>query len=165
MAANIDPIASKVGYIDSGTALIATAKSSLYGAVGTIGTTDMVKVWTADATNGGYAGFIRFKYGTTAGTTTASNACVAKIYVSTIASGSTTEVNTWLIGEFALAATSTVTTTAVASADYTYPLGFSLNPGYTILVGITVAQPASTGWVATVFGGKYYWPRAASPSI
>lgn len=152
MPANTSPIYSKLGDIQANTALMTAVASTLYDAAGTIGT-DIYKCFEADATNGGFAQKIRFKY--VSDSTTTSVACVAKIFISTKTSGATTNADTWLIDEIALPSTGALTTTATIPT-YELPLGFALPVGYTILVKITVAQTNSTsGWQATVIGGKY----------
>lgn len=151
MAANNDPIYSKVGDVQSPGALIAAVNASLYDAAGTIGT-DIYKVWTADATNGGYLQRMRVKY-VSNGTTT-SNACVMKFFLSNTASGAVTNTTAWYYDEMAIAATGTLTTTGT-SITYDMPFNFALPPGWSVLVKITVAQPASSGFVCTGIGGKY----------
>lgn len=149
MAGNSLPVFSKVGDIQS--ALITTAATTVYDGSGTIGT-DVFKLFQADSTNGGYVDRVRFKY--VANGTTTSVAAVIKVFISSASSGATTNSNTWFVDEIAVGATGTLTTTAVNSA-FEIPLGFALPPGYTILAKITVSQSANTGWVGTVYGGKY----------
>lgn len=150
MSGNNDPIYTKVGDVQS-IGPINTVASVLYDGSGTIGT-DVYKIFTADATNGGYVQRIRFKY--VANATTTSVAAVVKIYISTKTSGSTTNADTILIDEIALPATGALTTTA-ANSGYDCTINMALPPGYTLLAKITVAQSASTGWMATAIGGKY----------
>ena len=162
MAANIDPVYSKAGDVQAsaGTAsfaspfLIAAVNASLNDGVGTIDT-DIYQVFKADATNGGFIRSVRVKFVTTTGTTT-SVACKMMFFVSTKSAHgqATTNADTWLIGELALPATGALSTT-VAQPDYEYPLGFALPLAYTILVKITVAQSANTGFIAVGIGGKY----------
>lgn len=150
MAANNDPIFSKAADIQA-VGPIVTVATNPYQAGGTIGT-DVYKVFTADATNGGFVQRLRFKY--VANATTTSVACVAKVYISSAASGAVTDANAWFYDEVALPATGALTTTATNPA-YDVPVGFALPAGYTILVKITVGQSASTGWMCTAIAGKY----------
>ena len=132
-------------------ALIAAVNASLYNAAGTIGT-DIYKVWGADATNGGFLQRIRVKY--VANATTTSNACVMKFFISSATSGATTDANAFFYDEIAIPATGALITTAT-NVVYDMPLGFALPPGYSVFAKITVAQPASCGFIAIGVGGKY----------
>jgi hypothetical protein len=153
MAANNDPIYSKNGDVQSSgsSALIAAVNASLYNAAGTIGT-DVYKVWQADASNGGYLQRVRVKY--VANATTASNACVMKFFISSATSGAVTDTNSFFYDDLAIPTTSTLTTTA-GNVSYDMLFNFALPAGWTVLVKITVAQPASCGFVATGIGGAY----------
>lgn len=150
MAANFDPIYSKAGDIQA-SALISAVASVLYNGSGTIAT-DVYKIWGADATNGGFLQRVRVKY--VANATTASNACVMKFYLSASTSGSVTDANMFFYDEIAIPATGTLTTTA-GNVSYDLPCGFALPAGWSIFAKITVAQPASCGFIATGIGGKY----------
>jgi len=151
MAANIDPIYSRLGDVQSTTSLISAVASVLYNGSGTIGT-DVYKVWTADATNGGFLQRVRVKY--VANATTASNACVMKFFLTSASSGAVTDATCWFYDEIAIPTTSTLTTTA-ANVAYDMPFNFALPAGWSVAVKITVAQPASCGFIATGIGGKY----------
>lgn len=150
---NNDPIYSRSGDVQSSapTALIAAVNASLYDGAGTIGT-DIYKVWQADATNGGFLQRVRVKY--VSNSTTASNACVMKFFISSAASGSTTNTNAFFFDELVLPSTGTLTTTT-AAVTYDIPFNFALPAGWTVLVKITVAQPSSSGFIATGIGGAY----------
>jgi hypothetical protein len=150
MPANTNPIFSVAPDVQSAGALIRSVASVLYDGSGTIGT-DIYKVFQADATNGGFVQRIRFRY--SANAATASNACVLKIYVSSQSSGATTDANTWLIDEITVPAITPSTT--VAMSNFEVPINFPLPPNYTILVKITVAQPANCGFIGVGIGGKY----------
>lgn len=149
MTANTAPIFSVAPDIQAIGPIIAVA-SVLYNASGTIGT-DVYLVYTAP-TNGGFVQRVRFKY--VANATTASNACVVKLFISSATSGAVTDANSWFYDEIALPATGTLTTTA-GNATYDIPFGFGIPAGYTILAKITVAQPTSCGWMATAIAGHY----------
>ena len=150
MAANTDPIYSRLGDVQS-SALIAAVNASLYNAAGTIGT-DVYKVWGADATNGGFIQRVRVKY--VANATTTSVACVMKFFLSAATSGAVTDANSFFYDEIAIPATGALTTTA-ANIPYDIPFGFALPAGWSVYAKITVAQPASCGFIATGIGGKY----------
>lgn len=150
MPGNTAPIYSKAGDVQS-SALIAAVNAVLYNAAGTIGT-DVYKIWTADATNGGFIQRVRVKY--VANATTASNACVMKFYLTAASSGAVTDATSFFYDEMAIPATGTLTTTA-GNVSYDMPLGFALPAGWSVVCKITVAQPASCGFIATGIGGKY----------
>ena len=151
MPGNIDPIYSKASDYQGG-GLITTAATTVYDISGTIGT-DIYKIFTADATNGGFVQKVRFKYA--ANGTTTSNAAVLRIWISSVASGTPTiGTQAWFYDEIAVPATGALTTTGTIPV-YEVPFGFALPAGYTILVKITVSQSASTGYLASVIAGKY----------
>lgn len=151
MAANTDPIYSRLGDVQSNTTLIAAVAAVLYNGSGTIGT-DVYKIWTADATNGGFLQRVRVKY--VANATTASVACVMKFFLTSASSGAVTDANCWFYDELAIATTSTLTTTA-SNVTYDIPFNFAIPAGWSVVCKITVAQPASCGFIATGIGGKY----------
>lgn len=151
MAANIDPIWSKLSDYQGG-GLITTAATTVYDISGTIGT-DIYKIFTADSTNGGYVQRVRFKYA--ANGTTTSNAAVLKLWISSVGTGSPTiGTQAWFWDEVALPTTGALTTTTTTYAPEIY-LGFALPASYTLLAKITVSQSANTGWLASVVAGKY----------
>jgi hypothetical protein len=150
MAGNTDLLVSKVADIQAAPLINAVA-AVLYNASGTIGT-DVHKVWQADATNGGFLQRVRVKY--VANATTASVACVMKLYISSQNTGAVTDTNSWFFDEIAIPATGALTTTA-PNNGYEVPFGFALPPNYTVLAKITVAQPANCGFIAQGIGGKY----------
>lgn len=151
MAGNSQPQFTAAGDIQSvlfgGTALTTSDGSS-----GTIGTTMQI-AYTSSSTNGSYVEALRiFPVSSVAAASTA--ATVARVYVSTVTSGSTSTTNTWLIAEIALASvTADQSTTAINWYDV--PLGFRLNPSYTILVSSHVVNATNTNLRATVFGADY----------
>ena len=150
MPGNTDPIYSRTGDVQS-SALVAAVNASLYNAAGTIAT-DVYKVWTADATNGGFLQRCRVKY--VANATTASTPCVMKFFITSASSGAVTDSNSWFYDEIAIPATGTLTTTA-GNVSYDVPFNFAIPAGYSVVVKITVAQPASCGFIVTGVGGKY----------
>lgn len=148
MPANSDPIFSKNGKISS--VLVTAANTSSQGG-GTIGT-DIFLAFTADATNGSFVRQVRWI--PTATTPTTTTGSVARVFISSVTSGSTTSANTFLIAETQLAAVSADNaTTATVPLDVF--LGFPIPAGYTILVTNHAAPAANTAWRATVIAGDY----------
>jgi hypothetical protein len=148
--ANGDPIYSRVGYTDG--ALVVTAATNVHDISGTIGT-DIYKVATADATNGSWMEKLVAKY--TGNSTTTSNAAVLKLWRSSVGTGTPTlGTQATLLDEIPLPATGALSTTATAYR-IEMPLKFALDPGFFLLVKITVSQPASFGWAVSIIGGKY----------
>ena len=140
MAANPNPIYSRVGAISLGTPI--TAVVTDYTGAGA----NNVVAFTADATNGGFVQRIRFK---AAGTNAIA---VARIYLNN-GSINTTATNNTFYGEISLPAT-TATTTA-ATVDVDYPMNFALPPAYRIVIGISATTTLASGWVPTVIAGAY----------
>ena len=154
MAANNDPIYSKVSDIQSsslaaGTLLGPTANTAQDG------TGTMYPIWAADATNGGYFQKLTFESITTVAAT------VCRVFLSdtvpTVTSGalvSNTSLNTHKIGEIALPQI-TVSQTA-AAPHLEYALNMAIPPGYRISVAFGTSTGASTtGWSVLGIGGKY----------
>jgi len=147
MAANTNPIYSKVGDVQWGTVTTAnTAKD---------GTGTVVTIFVADATNGGRVEKIRAR---PTGTNTAS---VLRVFINNGSSNATPANNT-LFAEVSLPSTTLSEVAALAlveipnnnatSPDTTgfpivLPAGYKLN----ITIGTTVAA----GWAVTAVGGKY----------
>lgn len=154
MAANNDPIYSKLGDIQSsslaaGTLLGPTANTAQDG------TGTMYPIWTADATNGGFFQKLTFESITTVAAT------VCRVFLSdtvpTVTSGalvSNTSLNTHKIGEIALPQI-TVSQTA-AAPHLEYALNMAIPAGYRISVSFGTSTGASTtGWSVLGIGGKY----------
>jgi hypothetical protein len=151
MPANTDPIYSRLSDFQ-GSALITTAAATVYDISGTIGT-DIYKIFTADATNGGFVQKVRFKYA--ANGTTTSVAAALRVWIASVASGTPTiGTQAWFYDEIAIPATGALSTTTTTPV-YEIPFNFALPLSYTILVKTTVSQSANTGWMATVIAGKY----------
>ena len=148
---NTQPIYTAHPDVQNAGALIAAVNAVLYNAAGTIGT-DIYKIFTADATNGGFVQRVRIQY--VANATTASNACVMRLFISSKTSGATTDADTVFYESVTIPATGTLTTTA-GNSFYDVMFNFALPASYTILAKITVAQPASCGFVALAIGGNY----------
>jgi len=148
MAGNSYPIYSRIGKV-SAVAVTAANTSSQGG--GTIGT-DIFLAFTADATNGSYDREIRCT--PTATTPTTTTATVARVFVSSQASGATTNANTHLLAEFTLPAISADNATG-AVPTYSIPLNIALGASQTILVTNHAAPAANTQWKFAVVGGDY----------
>lgn len=150
MAANTDPVYSIAGSIQSPAALIRVAATTPQDGSGTIGT-DVYKIWQAD-TNGGFCEKVRFKYAGSG--TTASIACVIRLYLSSQSTGAVTDANCWLFDEITIPTTGAISQTA-SLPPYEVPVGFALPAGFTILAKVSVAQPANHGFIGIGIGGKY----------
>lgn len=144
MAANTDPIYSRLGDVSSNgttgmTSTMTTATGDYTGV-----SANHVLVFTADSTNGGFIQKLRFK---AIGTNTAS---VARIYIN---NGSTagTAANNSFYGELSLPATTASNTAATIDIDY--PMGLAINPSFRVYVGLGTTVAA--GWVCVAVGGKY----------
>lgn len=148
MPANTDAIWTKNGRASS--VLVTAANTSSQGG-GTIGT-DIFLAFTADATNGSFVQRVRCIPTATAPTTT--TATVARIFISTQASGATSSANTYLWDEVVLPAISADNASA-AVPEFDIMLGFPLAAGATILVTNHAAPAANTAWRFTVIGGDY----------
>lgn len=144
MAANTDPVYSRVGDVSSnGTTGMATDITTATGDY-TGASANHVLVFTADSTNGGYVQRLRFQ---AKGTNTAS---VARIYLNN-GSANTTAANNSFYGQQSLPGTTATNTAATTEIDY--PMNLALNPGFRIYVG--VGTTVAAGWVCTAVGGKY----------
>lgn len=131
-------------------ALIAAVNAVLYNAAGTVGT-DIYLVHTADA-GGGFIQRVHVAY--VANAATASNACVMRLFLSTKTAGQvTSDADTFPIAQLPIPAMTPSTT--APTQEFDIPINFALKGGQTLLIKITVAQPASCGFVATAIGGTY----------
>lgn len=144
MPANNSPIYTRVGEVSNNAstgfgAAITTATADYTGA-----SANHVLVFTSDATNGGYIQRLRFQ---AIGTNVAT---VARIYINN-GSTNTTAANNVIYGQVSLPATTAINTAATTEVDY--PMGFAINPGFRIYVG--VGTTVAAGWVCTAIGGKY----------
>jgi len=144
MAANTAPVFSISGdnsnNASTGMNQLITAAATDYTGIDA----DTSLVFTADATNGSYVERLRFKAGGT------NVATVARIYLNN-GSANTTATNNTFYGEVSLPATTAVTNAATAEIDYN--IGFAMQPGWRIYVGLAAAVAA--GWVVTPIAGKY----------
>lgn len=150
MAANTDPIYTRIGDIQSYGGLIGSTANTAADGTGTL-----YPVWQADATNGGFLSRLIFRAVGTGGAS-AIAATVCRVFVSNITGAWTgnTAANTWLIQEIGL--TNMTTTNAAASLHYEVALNLPMPPGYRIVVGFgTSTGAATTGYIVTGVGGKY----------
>ena len=139
MAANVQPIYSKVADIQWATAIVQSANTTTDLTSGTI-----YPIFTADTTNGGYVQRIRFRpLGSNAAT-------VARVWINN-GSDTTVAANNAMWDEIAIALT-TVSQTA-AQATYELPLNFPLPASYRLYV--TLGTATAAGFDVTVIGGKY----------
>ena len=139
MPGNPTPIFSRVGDIQFGTAVVATANTLKDGTGASV-----VGIFTADATNGGWVDRIRFR---AAGTNIAT---VARVWINNGAA-LTTATNNVLWDEISLPAT-TISETA-ALPVYELPVNIALPPGYRLAT--CVATTVAAGYYCSVIGGKY----------
>lgn len=128
---------------------ITAANTSSQGG-GTIGTD--IFLTESTAASGSFIDTIRFS--PTATAPTATTATVARVFASTVSSGSTTNANTFLLGEIVLPATN-ADNASTSAAVIDLPIKKSLPTGWHILVTNHAAPAANTAWVATCFGGDY----------
>lgn len=151
MPANVAPIYTLTPKIGRAIWVAATTANTTNGGVGTIGT-NMLLCFTAGA-NGAFITKIRLcPIGLVAATAT--TATVGRVYISTIASGATTNADTQLWAEVACPAqTAAQTTTATSYIEI--PFGIAIAPNETILFSMHHAAAANTGWDITVVGGDY----------
>ena len=151
MPANTSPLFVLTPNVNAATILPATTANTKSDGTGTIGT-DILKAFTA-GTNGSLVYSVRLCPNATT-TATPTTATTLRIFVSSQASGSTTNTNTWLLAEVSAAAQ-----TADHSTNATFfievPINKFINGGYTILVSTHVVPAAATSWQAIVFGGDY----------
>lgn len=148
MPANTEPIFSKQGSVsrDSVSTSSATFGGTILTATGdyTGASANHQLVWTADATNGGFIQRLRFNaIGTNVVT-------VARIYINN-GGTQTTAANNVLYGQVTLPATTA--NNAAATTEVDYPMGFAIDPGFRIYVG--VATTVAAGWICVGIGGKY----------
>jgi len=152
MTQNTAPVFTKIPRVQSiailSGAFTASAKSDGNGTVAT----DMFIAFQADATNGSYVQRLRIHpYATTP---TATTAALARIFISSLDTGTVTPTDTHLFQEIALPVSNAANATSPCNF-YEIPLNFALPADYTILISIHQALAANTGWRFTVFGGDY----------
>lgn len=120
---------------------------------GTDGTgANVVLIWTADATNGGFLQKITLQPISTSGSTT-TNAAVARFYLNN-GSSVGTAANNILFAEVGLSAISVNTSATTATISPVLPCLFQVQAGYAIYIGIT-SMAANTQWNAWATSGNY----------
>jgi hypothetical protein len=105
-------------------------------------------IFTAGA-NGAFVSKVRFKLGSTAGT---SAATVARIFINN-GSSNAVAANNILYDEITLPAIAQ--TQVAATAVFELILNIALPAGYKINVTLGTAPGGSTGWYASALGGDY----------
>jgi hypothetical protein len=145
---NLDPIFSKAPDVQVGQGVIGPTAVTAQD-----GTGNLVSIFQADATNGGYVeGVILRPVGSPVLT-------VARLFLCSVtgaftSGSSNTASNTNLIAEATCVAV-TLSQTAAAAPVY-LPVGFAIPAGYRLLLGFgTSTGAAGTGYVPTPVGGKY----------
>lgn len=151
MAANTAPIFSEAPFISTAVWLPATTANTKSDGSGTIGT-DMLLLHTP-GTDGSFINRVRLMP-TASAASTATTSTVARLYLSTISSGTTTPSNTKLIAELAVASV-TADTPTVGNSPYDIVLGFAIPSTQFLLVSMHAAAAASTGWHFVAIGGNY----------
>lgn len=139
---NTNPIYSRVG--DAQWAVNITAANDTIDL--TSGTSYLV--WTADATNGGYARELRLKANPSQNTA----ATVLRVWLNNGAALGT-DSNSVLLDELGIPATTASPTQPTPT--FVLPLNFAVPPGYRIYVTVGTAPGGSGEFMAVVVGGKY----------
>lgn len=152
MAVNNSPLLTGKPVNGSNVWQPATTANTRNDGTGTIGT-DMLLLYTADSTYGGFVQKVQFhpQAGTAATSTTAT---VVRVYISSQSTGATTNVNTRLIAEAACPA-QTADQTTTATIPVVIPLGFAMKAGDSLLYSMHHAAAANTSWGAYAFAGNY----------
>src|SRR3990167_9502654 len=149
MPQNTSPIYTLTPKIGRASWVAATTANTTNGGVGTIGT-NMLLCYTAGA-NGAFINKVRLHpVGLTAATAT--TATVGRVYISTVASGATTNADTQLYAEVACPAQTTAQTTT-ATSYIEIPFGIAIAANETILFSMHHAAAANTGWDISVIAG------------
>jgi hypothetical protein len=152
MAVNNDPLLTGKPINGRAVWLPATTANTKSDGTGTIGT-DMLLLYTADSSYGGFVQKIRLNpQASTAATAT--TATVVRVYISSQASGATTNANTTLYAELACPA-QTADQTATATNPIEIPIGIALKAGENILVSMHAAAAANTSWGFYCVAGDY----------
>ena len=151
MTANTAPIYSITPKTGAATWLPATTANTKSDGTGTIGT-DILLAYTAGS-NGAFIQRIRLNPCASVAST-ATTATVARVFLSSVTSGATTNLNTLRWDEVACPA-QTADQTATANNFIEIPMGIAIAPNATILVSMHAAAAANTSWQFTVIGGDY----------
>jgi hypothetical protein len=136
----------------SGVGCAITAALTKSNGDGTIGT-DIFKAYTAGS-NGAWLSKVRISLGATTAAT-ATQATVARVYLSSATSGATTGgTNTFFIAEIAVPSQS-ADNTASATYPLDIPIGMAVPAGWTVLVSTHHAPAANSSVQAIVSAGDY----------
>jgi hypothetical protein len=149
MTANIDPSFTTT---QSTSSVVVTAANTKSDGTGTIGT-DIFKAGGVYVDHGGYVLKLRW-IATASSAATTLVATVARIFISSQSSGSTTSADTYLWEEISLPRVTAASSTSTTNY-FDIPLFFSLPPGYTILVTNHTAPTTSTAWCAVLYYGDF----------
>src|SRR5215217_310570 len=139
MAANIDPIYSRLADIQVNGLYVVGAFTAADLSTAVVGTS-VYLIFTADATNGGYLQKLKFR-SAPGGTTSAT---VARIWINNGASPGTA-TNSNLYDEITLPATANSATLATAGQELL--LNLPMPAGYRIY--LTIHTASATGWMVT----------------
>lgn len=129
------------------------AANTTSNGTGNLTTPTIYKLFTADVSNGTFLDFVRFML-TASVASTSSTATIARIYISSVTSGATTNADTFLIAEVALPITVGDSPT-VAQNPIDVPIGIRIPAGWAVHVSIHAVPVATTAWIASAFGGDY----------
>lgn len=148
MAANTSPIFGRTPDVQLGGAIVGPTAVTAQD-----GTGNLVSIFQADATEGGYVDAVTLK---SAGSPAAT---VVRIFICTVTGAftsgtSNTAANTCLIREVTLS--SITSSNTVAQNDIEIPIRRALPAGYRLLIGFgTSTGAAGTGYATTTWATKY----------
>lgn len=145
MPANFQPVFSLTPNYGGGAA---TAANTVGDGGGTIGT-DIFKIFTAGAF-GAWLNRVRFQ-AVASIAATATTATVARVFVSSVATGLTTNANTFCVLEVDLLSVTADHSTA-ATNFVERQLNMAIPAGYTVLITNHAAPAANTRWHTTLPG-------------
>jgi hypothetical protein len=149
MSANTSPIYSLTPNVH-GTSV--TAGNATSDGTGTVGSSSLPVVYTAGA-NGSYVSVVRWS--AVANTVTATTGTVGRLFLTTLASGSTTPgTNIWLFAEYALASQS-ADNAATSTFFIEVPFYKALPSGMSIVASTNVSPAGNTSWQVVAYGGDY----------
>lgn len=151
MAANTNPIFTLTPNIGFAQWLPGTTANTDSSGIGTVGTSSLL-LFTPGA-SGSFINKIRLQPGATTAST-ATTATVARFYLSTVSSGTTTAANTHLFGELACPS-QTADQATVATNFLELPVGFYIPSTVFVIMSMHHAAAASTNWQAFCYAGDY----------
>ena len=149
MSANTSPIYSLTPNVHGAAITAANATSD---GTGTVGSSSLPVIYTAGV-NGSYVSVVRWS--AVANTPTATTGTVGRLFLTTVASGSTTPGgNIWLFAEYALASQSA--SSASTSTFFIEVPFYKALPSGMLIVASTHASPATnSSWQVVAYGGDY----------